>query len=616
MAKKVGWDFEETKKSKKSSFKREFEKMNWTERLDRVGPSLDLHWMYASTSYQSIGYTPDCVGRVMCPEGEPDFPKMIWDAHEANRPVHVYVKDMADGYMSAAYMGLQSIHALGSTFGWNSLFDKFDATNEFLPDLRYHPVDMNLSYDDLVREIKWELKQNQEHQGLLNVEAHLNAMILGIEIPDIQKFLEDCGITPDDHVKILILNPVEPKKVDVKALAETYGGTLEIMSYTQPKNWTTYQSILLCYNVNYRYAWITYQHLPKFMMEAALWPPKDKPNAWDTIRYKRKDPNVDGFFFYVGYRKYYTGSEFNWDKETLLTNFVTMCRWFTFKYQLFWQKNKNARSIWRHFLQLEDFEATFHMEDVDDESMLYAEDFFKKTGWNYMSMLCLKAGAALLKKPKEDTVSVTLTTEVDEFQVEQYGANTGYINLRNLDENYEIAMIALRRYLCNDTKHRYVIASYEINSSEANHTINTVIDSNTIHAIVPVGHCLGSKYDTLTHKYVLQYVFGMDINPRVHYLYPTNQYEDMDTYMPNWTDIEYEWYDHFTDDDKETFGIDTEYDTWYESQPENPPADYDEGEPLPDSDDSWDEDADEDEEDEDWDMDDLEEDECPDDEKE
>ena len=153
-------------------------------------------------------------------------------------------------------------------------------------------------------------------------------------------------------------------------------------------------------------------------------------------------------------------------------------------------------------------------------------------------------------------------------------------------------MIALRRYLCNDTKHRYVIASYEINSSEVNHTINTVIDSNTIHAIVPEGHCLGSKYDILSHNYVLQYVFGMDINPRVHYLYPTNQYEGMETYMPVWTDIEYDWYNHFTDDDKETFGIDTEYDTWYESQPENPPADYDEGEPLPDSDDSSDEDED------------------------
>lgn len=589
MSKKMGWDFEETKKSKKRSYKREFEKMDWAERLDRVGPSFDIHWMYATTSYQSIGYTPGCAGRIMCSVGEPDFPKMIWDAHETNRPVHVYVKDTADGYMSAAYMGLQSIHALGSTFGWNSLFDKFDATNVFLPDLRYHPVDMNQSYDDLVREIKWELKQNQEHQGLLNVEAHLNAMILGIEILDIQKFLEDCGITPDDHVKILVLNPVEPKKVDVKVLSETYGDTLEIMSYTQPKNWTTYQSILLCYNVNYRYAWITYQHLPKFMMEAALWPLKDKPNAWDTIRYKRKDPNVDGFFFYVGYRKHYTGSEFNWDKETLLTNFVTMCRWFAFKYQLFWQKNKNARIIWRHFLQLDEFEATFQMEDCDDESMLYAEEFFKKTGWNYMSMLCLKAGAALLKKPKEDTVSVTLTTEVDEFQVKQYGANTGYINLRNLDENYEIAMIALRRYLCNDTKHRYVIASYELNSSEANHTINTVIDLDMIHAIVPDGHCLGSKYDALTHNYVLQCVFGMDINPRVHYLYSTNQYEGMETYMPVWTDIKYNWYDHFTDDDKETLTMDTEYNTWYESQPENPPADYNEGEPI-DSDDSSDED--------------------------
>src|SRR5699024_623380 len=126
------------------------------------------------------------------------------------------------------------------------------------------------------------------------------------------------------------------------------------------------------------------------------------------------------------------------------------------------------------FLQLDEFEATFQMEDYDDESMLYAEEFFRKTGWSYMSMLRLKAGAALLKKPKEDMVSVALTTEVDEFQVDQYGVNTGYINLRDLDENYENAMIALRRYLCNDTKHRYVIASYEIASSEANHTITTV----------------------------------------------------------------------------------------------------------------------------------------------
>ena len=77
MAKKVGWDFEETKKSKKNSYKREFERLNWTERLDRVGPTSDLHWMYATTSYRSIGYTPGCAGRVMCPEGEPDFPKMI-----------------------------------------------------------------------------------------------------------------------------------------------------------------------------------------------------------------------------------------------------------------------------------------------------------------------------------------------------------------------------------------------------------------------------------------------------------------------------------------------------------------------------------------------------------
>ena len=594
MSKKMNWNFKDNKKSKKNSYKREFKKMSWAERLDRAGPSPDIHWVYATKFYQSIGYTPGCAGRALCPVGEPDFPKMIRDAHEANRPVHVYVKDTADGYMSAAYMGLQSIHALGSTFGWNSLFDKFDAANKSLPDMRYHPVDMNQSYDDLVREIRWELKQNQEYQCLLNVKAHLNAMILGIEILDIQKFLEDCGITSDDHAKIIIQNPVEPTKVDMKALAEKYSDTLEIISYTQPKNWTAYQSILLCYNVNYRYAWITYRHLPKFMMEAALWSPKDKPNAWDTIRYKRKDPNVDGFFFYVGYRKHYTGSEFNWDKETLLTNFVTMCRWFAFKYQLFWQKDKNARIIWRHFLQLDEFEDTFHMEDRDVESMLYAEDFFKKTGWNYMSMLCLKAGAALLKKPNENMVSVTLTTEVDQFQVNQYGANTGYINLRNLDENYEIAMIALRRYLYDDIKHRYVIASYEINSTYANHTINTVIDSDTIHAIVPVGHCFGSKYDALIHNYVLQYMFGMDINPRVHYLYPKNRYEGIETYMPNWTDIVYEWYDHFTDDDKETFGIDTEYDTWYESQPENPPADYDEGEPLPDSDDSSDEDEDED----------------------
>lgn len=575
--------------------KEEIQEMSWKDVLENFKPHVNSE-MYANIrrKFDMRMYVP-AVSNSSSDIGLPNFQKAIRYAHEQNAPLHVFVRENMDGYMSAAYMGLQSIHALGSTFGWNSLFDKFDATNEFLPDMRYHPVDMNLSYDDLVHEIKWELKQNQEHQGLLNVQAHLNAMILGIEILDIQKFLEDCGITPDDHAKILILNPVEPKKVDVKALAETYGDTLEIISYTQPKNWTAYQSILLCYNENYRYAWITYQHLPKFMMEAALWPPKDKPNAWDTIRYKRKDPNVDGFFFYVGYRKHYTGSEFNWDKETLLANFVTMCRWFAFKYQLFWQKDKNARIIWRHFLQLDDFEDTFHMEDSADESMLYAEEFFKKTGWNYMSMLCLKAGAALLK-PKEDTVSVTLTTEVDEFQVKQYGANTGYINLRNLDENYEIAMIALRRYLCNDTKHRYVIASYEINSSEANHTINSVIDSDTIHAIVPNGHCLGSKYDTLIHNYVLQYVFGMDINPRVHYLYPTNRYEGMETYMPVWTDIEYEWYDHFTDDDKETFGIDTEYDTWYESQPENPLADYNEGEPLPDSDDSSDED-------EDWDTD-------------
>lgn len=600
MSKNMEWDFEDNKKSKKNSFKREFEKMNWAERLDHVGPSLDMYWMHATDFYKSIGYTPGCAGLVMCPEGYPDFQKMIQDAHEVNRPVHVYVKDTVDGYMSAAYMGLQSIHALGSTFGWNSVFDKFDATNEFLPDLRYHPIDTNLTYyDALVREIKWELKHNRENQVLLNMEAHLDAMILGIEIPDIQKFLEDCEITPDDHAKIIILNPVELKRADLKALAEKYGDALEIVSYEQPENWTTYQSILLCYNTNYRYAWITYRHMPKFMMEAALWPPKDKPNAWDTIRYKRKDPNVDGFFFYVGYRKHYSDSEFNWDKETLLTNFVTMCRWFAFKYQLFWQKDKNARIVWRHFLQLDEFEKTFQIEDCDEESMLYAEEFFKKTGWHYMSMLCLKAGTALLKKPKADTVSVTLTTEVDQFQVQQYAANTGYIDLRNLDDNYEIGMIALRRYLCNDTKHRYVIASYEINSSDVIHTINTVIDTDTIHAGVPVGSCIGSKYDTLIHNYVLQYVFGMDINPRVYYLYPKDQYEGIETYMPNWTDIEYEWYDHFKDEDCETLTIDTEYDMWYEEQLKDPPADYNEEESS-NPDDSSDED-----DDWGWDTDDL-----------
>ena len=138
------------------TFKEEIEDMTWIEVLENFTPHIDSK-MKANIrrKFDMRMYVP-AVSNSSSDVGLPNFQKAIRYAHEQNTPLHVFVQENMDGYMAAAYLGLQSVQAIGSTFGWN-MGDTFDPANKRLPDLRYHPIDEVAPYDDLVLAMRREI---------------------------------------------------------------------------------------------------------------------------------------------------------------------------------------------------------------------------------------------------------------------------------------------------------------------------------------------------------------------------------------------------------------------------------------------------------------------------
>ena len=522
------------------TFKEEIEEMSWTEVLENFTPHIDRS-MKANVrrKFDMRMYVP-AVSNSSSDVGLPNFQKAIRYAYEQNVPLHVFVQDNMDGYMAAAYLGLQSVQAVGCTYGWN-MDDTFDPTNKLIPDLRYHPINEVAPYDDLVLAMRREIHLIREGDGSAHQEGeekfqpdHIY-VILGVSIPDINKFLKDCRVYRKDRMRIVILNPVVPS-LDYEDLKEKYGNDLEIISYTQPTRWSAYQSLILSYNQRLQQglddtAWITSTKLPLFMQEAFRWLDRKHVCTWDVEKNTKMDPCMRGFFFYVGYRKCYDNI---WDKEELLNNFVTLARWFAFRVCIEVCRTITMTRQWMHFLKFDHLVETFKISNLYSCEM---EQGFVAMGWCHMVSLYENIGL-IIRDTDEAHIDTKLNVGSETLTLPNHPVNVKQIELSDLDRSYEIAEVAVFRYMLDYTAIRYVVATYTMTFSDKDVNVTTLIDRKKLPA---KDKAFRRKERVITANADLSYLFGVSVPAEKYGLTKETNYKGLADRMPNWYDLKPDW---------------------------------------------------------------------------
>ena len=524
------------------TFKEEIEEMSWIEVLENFTPHIDRSMKEnVRRKFDMRMYVP-AVSDSSSDVGLPNFQKAIRYAYEQNVPLHVFVQENMDGYMAAAYLGLQSVQAVGCTYGWN-LDDTFDPTNKLIPDLRYHSINEVTPYDDLVLAMRREIHLIREG----NVSAHQNQegeekfqpdhiyVILGFSIPDINKFLKDCRVYRKDQMRILILNHEVPS-LDYEDLKEKYGNDLEIVSYTRPKYWSVYQSLILSYNQRLQQglddpAWITSTKLPLFMQEAFRWLDREHVCTWDPEKIMKMDPCMRGFFFYVGYRKCYGDI---WDKEELLNNFVTLARWFAFRVRIETCSSVPTTHQWFHFLKFDHLAETFKITNLYSCEM---EQGFVAMGWCHMASLYEKTGL-ILRDVDEAHIDIKLNMGSETLTLPDHPVNVKQIELSDLDKSYEIAEAAVFRFVTDYSTIRYVAATYTMTFADKDVTSITLIDQKKLPA---KDKAFRRKERSITSSADLSYLFGVSVPAEKYGLSKETNYKGLADLMPNWYDLKPDW---------------------------------------------------------------------------
>lgn len=523
------------------TFKEEIEEMTWIEVLENFTPHIDSK-MKANIrrKFDMRMYAP-AVSNSSSDIGLPNFQKAIRYAYEQNTPLHVFVQENMDGYMAAAYLGLQSVHAVGSTFGWN-MGDTFDPADKQIPDLRYHPIDEVAPYDDLVLAMRREIHliregDEREHQedGEKFQPDHIY-VILGVAVPDINKFLKDCRVYRKDRMRIMILNPVVPS-LDYEDLKEKYGNDLEIVSYTQPTHWSAYQSLILSCNQRLQQGlddptWISSTKLPLFMQEAFRWLDRKHMCAWDLEKNTKMDPCMRGFFFYVGYRKCYNNI---WlDKEELLNNFVTLARWFAFRVRIEICGIAPTARQWMHFLKFDHLAETLKISNLYSCEM---EQMFVTMGWCHMVSLYEKIGL-IIHDIDAAHLDIKLNVGSETITLPDHPVNVKQIELSDLDRSYEIAEVAMFRFMLDYTAIRYVVATYTMTFSDKDVTVTTLIDRKKLPA---KDKAFKRKERIITSSADLSYLFGVSVPAEKYGLTKESNYKGLADLMPNWYDLKPDW---------------------------------------------------------------------------
>ena len=525
------------------AFKEEIEEMTWIEVLENFTPHIDSK-MKANIrrKFDMRMYAP-AVSNSSSDVGLPNFQKAIRYAHWHNTPLHVFVQENMDGYMAAAYLGLQSVQAVGCTCGWN-MGDTFDPTDKRIPDLRYHPIDEVAPYDDLVLAMRREIHLIREGNECVHQDDEEKLqpdhvfVILGVPVPDINKFVKDCRVYHRDRMRILMLNPVVPS-LDYEDLKESYGNDLEIISYAQPTCWSAYQSLILSYNQRLQQglddpAWISSTKLPLFMQEAFRWLDRKHVCTWDLEKITKMDPCMRGFFFYVGYRSFY--NNIWWDKEDLLNNFVTLVRWFAFRVCIETCSPVSTTHQWFHFLQFDHLAETFKISF----SNLYAcetEQRFVTMGWCHMVSLYEKVGL-IIRDMDGAHINTKLNVGSETLTLPDHPVNVKQIELSDLDRSDEIAKVAVFRYVTDYTAIRYVVATYTMTLSDKDVTVTTLIDRKKLPA---KDKAFRRKERTITSSADLTYLFGIKLPAEQYGLTKETNYKGLADRMPNWYDLKPDW---------------------------------------------------------------------------
>lgn len=523
------------------AFKEEIEEMSWIEVLENFTPHIDSK-MKANIrrKFDMRMYAP-AVSNSSSDVGLPNFQKAIRYAHLHNAPLHVFVQENMDGYMAAAYLGLQSVQAVGCTCGWN-MGDTFDPTDKRIPDLRYHPIDEVAPYDDLILAMRREIHLIREGDERVHLEDEEKSqpdhvyVILGVPILDINKFLKDCRVYRKDRMRILILNPVVPD-LDYEDLKEKYGNDLEIISYAQPTCWSAYQSLILSYNQRLQQglddpAWISSTKLPLFMQEAFRWLDRKHVCTWDLEKITKMDPCMRGFFFYVGYRSFY--NNIWWDKEDLLNNFVTLARWFAFRVCIETCGPVSTTHQWFHFLQFDHLVETFKIMNIYSCEM---EQRFVTMGWCHMVSLYEKVGL-IIRDVDAAHLNIKLTVGSETLALPDHPVNVKQIELSDLDRSYEIAEVAVFRFMLDYTAIRYVVATYTMTLSDKDVTSTTLIDRKKLPA---KDKAFRRKERIITSSADLSYLFGVSVPAEKYGLTKDANYKGLAERMPNWYDLKPDW---------------------------------------------------------------------------
>ena len=523
------------------AFKEEIEEMTWVEVLENFTPHIDSK-MKANIrrKFDMRMYAP-AMSNSSSDVGLPNFQKAIRYAHEQNAPLHVFVQENMDGYMAAAYLGLQSMQAVGCTCGWN-LTDTFDPANKQLPDLRYHPIDEVAPYDDLVLAMRREIHLIREGDEREHQEDEEKSqpdhvyVILGVSVPDLNKFLKDCRVYRKDRMRIMMLNPVVPS-LDYEDLKESYGNDLEIVSYAQPTCWSAYQSLILSYNQRLQQglddpAWISSTKLPLFMQEAFRWLDRKYMCAWDLEKSTKMDPCMRGFFFYVGYRKCYNNI---WlDKEELLNNFVTLARWFAFRVCIETCRTVPMTRQWMHFLKFDHLAETLKISNLYSCEM---EQMFVTMGWCHMVSLYEKIGL-IIRDMDDAHVNTKLNVGSETITLPDHPVNVKQIELSDLDRSYEIAEVAVFRFMLDYTTIRYMVATYTMVFPDKDVTVTTLIDRKKLPA---KDKAFRRKERIITSSADLTYLFGINVPAEKYGLTKETNYRGLADRMPNWYDLKPDW---------------------------------------------------------------------------
>lgn len=165
------------------------------------------------------------------------------------------------------------------------------------------------------------------------------------------------------------------------------------------------------------------------------------------------------------------------------------------------------------------------------------EQRFVTMGWCHMVSLYEKVGL-IIRDVDAAHLNVKLNVGSETLALPDHPVNVKQIELSDLDRSYEIATVAVFRYMLDYTAIRYVVATYTMTLSDKDVTSTTLIDRKKLPA---KDKAFRRKERNITSNADLTYLFGISVPAEKYGLTKETNYKGLADRMPNWYDLKPDW---------------------------------------------------------------------------